>query len=78
MVLRMRELTYRRGTLMYEATRQIITCTVRQIQNELSKKYQLDVSLGKVMKYKPFFMAYHNEKERIICMWCLFKYSPVI
>ena len=62
------EIVNKRGIKMYEATRQLVTCTVRQLQSTLKEKYDIIASLGMIINFKPFYMCYANEKERIMCM----------
>ena len=58
----------KRGTMFYCHPRMVITCTVRELQNKLNVKHNLNVSYGTVFNAKPFFITFANEKEKVLCM----------
>ena len=67
------ETTNKHKVTFYEATRGIITCTVKELQDKLLTKHGIKVSTGTLLDNKPFFLSYANEKERvtIMCSQCI-------
>ena len=58
----------KRESTYYVETRRILTCTVRNLQKKIKTKYDIDASLGIILKMKPFFLTYATEKEIVLCM----------
>ena len=50
------ETTIKRKVTFYEATRGIITCTVKELQDKLVTKHGIKVSTGTLLDNKPFFL----------------------
>ena len=67
------ETTNKCKVTFYEATRGIITCTVKELQYKLLTKHGINVSTGTLLDNKPFFLSYANEKERVtsMCSQCI-------
>ena len=79
--IKIEERQNKRGKLYFSSNRMILTCTVRSIQEKLSKE-GLTVSLGTVLSLRPFFVTYPTEKELSLCLCklCLnmkFLFEPV-
>ena len=62
----------KRGRKYLHANKMIITCTTRSIQKQLTD-IGVDVSLGKIISLRPFFVMVASEKEisLCLCMLCL-------
>ena len=58
----------KRGVAMLVATTLISTCTVRKLQIKLEQKHNVKLSIGAIMKIKPFYVTYATEKEVVLCM----------
>ena len=67
------EAVSKRGIEIAKTTKQVATKTVKQIQQEIRNKKDVDISLGSIVKYKPFYVASptEREKESCLCKFCL-------
>ena len=66
------EITNKRGTTYYAAQHMVSTCTYMciyaNLQQKLLAKYGLHVSFGALYLYKPLFVTYPSEKEKMLCL----------
>ena len=58
----------KRGTMYVSSPRKIITCTVRELKEKIERKHAIIISVGEIIKLKPFFITYATEKEKVLCM----------
>ena len=56
-----------RNRKYYQANRRILTCTIHEMQQKL-KDEGCEVSFGKIIDLKPFFIAYPTDKELALCL----------
>ena len=57
----------RTGSIQYIANRMILTATIRELQDKLCKN-DINVSIGRILSLKPFFIKYATEKEMALCL----------
>ena len=50
----------------------ILTAIIRELQDKLLKN-DINVSIGKILSLKPFFILYATEKEMALRLWCFCK-----
>ena len=60
--------TFFKLTLIFVATKRVVTCAVRQTKILVKEKCGYDISLGKLNFLKLFFVTNAIEKERALCM----------
>lgn len=67
------EAVSKRGISIVKTTKRIATKTVRQIKNELKTKHEVDLAIGSIVKFKPFYITSpsEREKESCLCKFCL-------
>ena len=63
--------TTKRKVEYVTVTRRILTITLRSLQKKILEKMGEEISLGTIFHYKPFFISYATEKEKILCMCIL-------
>ena len=61
------EVKNKRGKVNLTAHRTVITCTIRALLKKLSDQ-GISVSLGKVLRLRPFFVTYPSDKEISLCL----------
>ena len=63
----------KRNKEMAQSTRRIATKTYREMKDILRNKHNINVSLGSITKFKPFYIqtATEREKECCLCRFCL-------
>lgn len=58
----------KRGTVRLKSTRRIMTCTLEKIKEVIEESNGLKISIGTIWNYKPFYIVYPTEKERLLCL----------
>ena len=62
--------TNKRGTKLVTITKRVLIITLRSLQEKLQEQIG-HISMGTVSHYKPFFMTFASEKEKVLCMCML-------
>ena len=62
------ETMMKRNRAVYVSNRRIATCTIRAVQKKLKEEEGIDVSIGKLLALKPFFITHPTDKELALCL----------
>ena len=65
--IKIEELTNKRKAIVLSSNRRISTCTVREIQAKLMS-LNINISLGKIIALKPFFITHPTDKGMALCL----------
>lgn len=52
--------------------KRVLTCTLNDMQNRVTKKIGRSISYGLIVNHQPFFIIYASEGENILCMCIVF------
>ena len=63
--------TNKRGIKLVAVIKRVLTVTIPTLQKKLLEKVGQSLSLGTIFHYKPFFISYASEKEKVLCMCIL-------